>query len=208
MQEIGRIKLVQMQRSSLKQGQRPYCYYDPAPLLVVERLLLAPRGVVGLTASGQQLIDVHHADHPESKNHGLLNGISIGFTSHYRQMRDQFGVHLADGCAGENILIETERRFTLADLGESLMIQGADGRIVALRGLMIAAPCVEFSRFANIGADPPTSDQLRDTLQFLGDGTRGFYARLPEGQTDAAVRAGDRVFVAAAADQGYPDVAN
>src|SRR4029079_11330029 len=106
MQEIGRIKLVQIQCSSLKQGQRPYCYYDPTPLLVVERLLLAPRGAVGLTASGQQLTDVHHADHPESKNHGLLNGTSIGFTSHYRRMRDQFGAHLADGCAGENILIE------------------------------------------------------------------------------------------------------
>ena len=44
MREIGLIKLVQIQRSSLKQGQRPQRYYDPTPLLVVERLLLAAPG--------------------------------------------------------------------------------------------------------------------------------------------------------------------
>lgn len=44
MREIGTIKLVQLQRSSLKLGQRPQRYYDPAPLLVIERLLLLRRG--------------------------------------------------------------------------------------------------------------------------------------------------------------------
>jgi hypothetical protein len=207
MREIGHIKRVQIQRSSLKQGQRPHRYYDPTPLLVVERLLLTPGGVIGVTASGEQLIDVHHAQHPETKNHGLVNGISIGFTSHYRHMRDQFGDHLAAGCAGENILIETDRHYTLGELGESLVIQGADGQLIALCDLMVAAPCVEFSRFANINPEPLTSEQLRDTLQFLDGGTRGFYARLSEGQTDVdvAVRPGDRVFIAARTDQEYLD---
>jgi hypothetical protein len=75
------------------------------------------------------------------------------------------------------------------------MIQRADGQMVALDGLRIAAPCVEFSRFAHLSTEPLTSEQLRTTLQFLDGGMRGFYARLAEGQPDAEIRAGDRVFV-------------
>ena len=97
MREIGLIKHVQLQRSSLKQGQRPHRYYDPAPLLLVERLRLAPGGVSGLSADGLPIIDVHHANHPETKNSLGMNGISIGFTSHYRAMRDQYGAHLSAG---------------------------------------------------------------------------------------------------------------
>jgi hypothetical protein len=59
----------------------------------------------------------------------------------------------------------------------------------------VAAPCVEFSRFANLSADPLTSDQLRTTLQFLDGGMRGFYLRLAAAQAEAEIRAGDRVFV-------------
>jgi hypothetical protein len=55
MREIGLIKHVQLQRSSLKQGQRPQRYYDPAPLLVVERLLLAPGGVSAVSADGEPI---------------------------------------------------------------------------------------------------------------------------------------------------------
>ncbi len=50
-QPIGRIKLVQVQRSSLKAGERPNRYYDPAPLLPVDGLLLSPSGVVGQLAA-------------------------------------------------------------------------------------------------------------------------------------------------------------
>jgi hypothetical protein len=151
MREIGLIKQLQIQRSPLKQGQRPLRYYDPAPLLVVER-------------------------------------------RHYRAMRDRFGAHLADGCAGENILIETDRGWTADLLGESLVIECAGGHTVALASLIVAAPCVEFSRFAYLSADPLTSDQLRSTLQFLDGGMRGFYARLADGQAEAEIRAGDQIF--------------
>jgi hypothetical protein len=195
MREIGLIKHVQLQRSSLKQGQRPQRYYDPAPLLVVERLLLAPGGVSAVSAASEPIIDVHHADHPETKNRLGTNGISIGFTSHYGAMRDRYGAHLTDGCAGENILVESDHVWSLDQLGTALMIECADGQMVALAGLMTAAPCVEFSRFAHLSAEPLTSDQLRTTLQFLDDGIRGFYARLTDGQPDADIRAGDRVFV-------------
>ena len=192
MREIGLIKQVQLQRSSLKQGQRPQRFYDPTPLLLVERLRLAPGGVSAISADGLPIIDIHHADHPETKNKLGINGISIGFTSHYRAMRDRYGAHLKDGCAGENILIESDHVWSIDELGAELVIQRADGQLVALAGLIPAAPCVEFSRFAHLSADPLTSDQLRTTLQFLDGGMRGFYARLMDGQ-DAEICAGDRV---------------
>jgi hypothetical protein len=194
MREIGAIKQSQIQRSSLKQGQRPYRYYDPAPLLPVERLRLNSGGALGIAGDGEQLVDVHHADHPDSKNRAGVNALSIGFTSHYRAMRERFGSHLADGCAGENMLIETDALWTLEALGQELVIECRDGRAVVLEGVIVAAPCVEFSRFANLSADPLSSDQLRATLQFLDGGVRGFYLRLGAAQGDAEIRAGDRFF--------------
>jgi hypothetical protein len=195
MREIGRIRQVQVQRASLKQGQRPQRYYDPAPLLVVEYLRLAADGVSAAGAQGEPIVDIHNASHPQTKQTRGLNGISIGFTGHYRAMRELYGAHLADGIAGENILIESDRIWSLDALGAVLSIERADGRLVALDGLMVAAPCVEFSHFAHLSADPLTADQLRTTLQFLDRGMRGFYARLADGQADAEIRAGDRVLI-------------
>jgi hypothetical protein len=148
-----------------------------------------------VSMGGESIIDVHHAAHPETKNRLGTNGISLGFTSHYRAMRDRYGAHLPDGCAGENILVESDHVWSLDELGATLVIECADGQLVSLAGLMTAAPCVEFSRFAHLSAEPLTSDQLRTTLQFLDGGMRGFYARLADGQPEAEIRAGDRVFV-------------
>jgi hypothetical protein len=193
--EIGRIKQVQIQRSSLKAGERPYRYYDPAPLLVVDRLLLSPNGAIGLTTNGGKVVDVHNIEHPASKNQGV-NGISIGFTSHYHAMRERFGPHLTDGCAGENILVETDGTFALADLGARLAIETAAGAIVYLTDLLVAAPCVEFSRFAAGQGERLPAEALKATLQFLDDGRRGFYARVEGEPVEAIVQAGDRVLVA------------
>lgn len=195
MQLIGRIKLVQIQRSSLKAGQRPKRYYDPAPLLEVARLRLTPTGVVGVTADRHELIDVHNTAHPETKNQRGLNDISFGFTSHYAAMRAEFGPHLTEGIAGENILIESNHVFTLDNLGAELTIECADGRLVQLTDLLVAAPCVEFSRFAQISDRPLAAEELRTTLQFLNDGMRGFYARLANEQRGPIVQPGDRVYV-------------
>ena len=193
-QAIGTIKLVQIQRSSLKAGERPYSYYDPTPLLQVARLRLTPDGVAGLLTDGQAIVDVHNATHPNSKNSRGVNGISLGFTGHYQAMRNQFGDHLTDGCAGENILVEADRVIGLGDLGARLVIECADGGAVRLDNLVVAAPCVEFSRFAQGGDEALPAEALRATLQFLNDGMRGFYARLASSQADAVVQAGDRVY--------------
>ncbi len=197
MQEIGKIKQVQVQRSSLKAGQKPHRYYDPTPLLVVKQLRLATRGVVGITTEGNEVIDVHHVDHPNSKNQEV-NGVSLGFTSHYHSIRTQYGNHLWDGCAGENILVEAEQIFTLPDLGNQIAILSqANGEFIYLNDLLVATPCVEFSQFAANSGMPLVGEQLKAALQFLDEGRRGFYATVAgySEQDGAIIQAGDKVFV-------------
>ncbi|HZR43707.1 MAG TPA: hypothetical protein VFB12_26580 [Ktedonobacteraceae bacterium] len=199
MQEIGRIKQIQVQRSRLKPGQKTERYYDPAPLLIVNSLLLSTKGVIGVTADGEQIIDVHNVDHPESRNSNGYNGISIGFTSHYKAMRRHFGDHLMDGIAGENILVEVDDQQSINDLERGVMIQiSATGQMVYLQDLMEAAPCVEFSRFAVTGitgrVPELANEQVKEALQFLNLGRRGFYATLADSHELVAIQAGDRVF--------------
>jgi hypothetical protein len=199
MQEIGRIKQVQVQRSRLKPGQKPERYYDPAPLLIVKSVLLSTKGVIGVTADGERVIDVHNVDHPESRNRDGYNGISIGFTSHYEAMRSRFGDHLMDGIAGENILVEVDDQQSINDLERGVTFQiSATGRMVYLQDLMEAAPCLEFSRFAATGitgrVPELANEQVKETLQFLDHGMRGFYATFAESQEMVTIQAGDKVF--------------
>ncbi|MEO7018558.1 MAG: hypothetical protein ABI234_00210 [Ktedonobacteraceae bacterium] len=196
MRQIGQIKQVQIQRTALKQGQKPQRYYDPAPILVVEKLLLTPRGVLGVTVAGEQLVDVHNADHPASR-YASVNGISLGFTSHYQAMREKFGAHLTDGCAGENILVEIAEAFQLEALGERIAIQSQESsQWVYLERLRVAAPCVEFSYFALNELLPVPAEILRETLMFLDQGQRGFYATFMS-EEPLTLQAGDTVFVEA-----------
>ena len=196
MHEIGRIKLLQVQQAGLKVKQQPYGYYDPTPLLTVKSLLLYPDGVIGVTPDGRRVIDVHHVQHPASRNHSGINGVSVGFTSHYEAMRSKFGDHLVDGCAGENILVEAGDIITLADLGQRLAIQTQKtGELIYLTRLKVAAPCVEFSQFAASHGMALPAPQLKETLQFLDGGKRGFYATVAVQSDEMLVQAGDRVFV-------------
>ncbi len=189
---IGRVKQVQIQRSSLKVGERPQQCYDPSPLLVVSRLLLTKRGPIGITSDGERIIDVHHADHPASRYRGE-NGISLGFTTHYQSMRTRFGPHLQDGIAGESILIEDDgREFRLDELAEGVAIKVASDQLVLLAEIEVAAPCTPFSQFA--AGDTLSKQGLKETLQFLHYGRRGFYATLAHKQQEAEVQAGYSVY--------------
>src|SRR5688572_25971726 len=109
---LGPIIRLQIQRSLLNVGEKPNRRYVPDPITTVDRLVATRAGVVGV-ANGAELLDVHHRDHPAQKNEDGRHGVSIGFTAHYAEMRGRFGDHLANGCAGENLLVETERRYTL-----------------------------------------------------------------------------------------------
>lgn len=195
MQEIGRITLLQVQRSKLVIEDQYPTYYDPTPLLAVESLQLMPEGVIGRTADGSRVMDVHHMRHPDSENHKGINGVSLGFTSHYTSMRQAFGNHLVDGSAGENIIIEAETILTLGDLGKRLVIQTqSTGQKIYLARLKVATPCVEFSQFAANAGMPMPAEQLKATLQFLNEGRRGFYATVAASNEEMSIGIGDRVF--------------
>jgi hypothetical protein len=190
---IGTIVRLQVQESSLKVGSKPR-RYDPAPLRSVPAISLSPAGVVGLAEHGEAIVDVHHHDHPTSKNRGGENGISLGFTGHYLAMRQRFGQHLADGIAGENILIEADRQFHVEELANGVVVEGAGGRPLELRPVIVAAPCVEFSRYALKFPDGARPDAtVTEALRFLDAGMRGFYATY-EGEP-AVVEIGARVFL-------------
>src|SRR6266700_3918225 len=154
MRDIGRIVRLQIQRASLKTGEKPTRVYDPTPLLAVDRL-------------------------------------SLGFTSHYALMRDRFGERITLGCAGENIIVETERRMVFADVEHGVALLAADGRELArLEVLQVAEPCRPFSGWALGGV--VEARVLKETLQFLEGGTRGYYCT---GVGSGIVSVGDRVAV-------------
>ncbi|HEX4600941.1 MAG TPA: MOSC domain-containing protein [Gemmatimonadales bacterium] len=189
MRELGRIVRLQVQRSSLKTGDKPARVYDPAPLLVVARLSVGPDGTLGEGPEGAWLVDVHHRAHPQTKNPDGVHGVSLGFTSHYRLMRERFGAHLTPGCAGENILVETTERVGLDDLARGVACVAADDQeVVRLDVLQVAHPCRPFSGWA-LGARVE-AEVLKETLQFLDNGTRGFYC---VGVGTGIVSVGDRL---------------
>lgn len=176
MQSIGRIVRLQVQTSSLKVGSSPK-RYDPAALHAVSEVRVTPSGVIGIADDGADLLDVHNSEHPDSKNRGGENGLSIGFTGHYDLMRDRFGQHLDDGIAGENILVATDRLVTEEELDEGVVILGKDGVALPLHTVFPAAPCVEFTRFALRWPDDLRPDRrVTEGLQFLDGGMRGYYA--------------------------------
>lgn len=194
MRQIGLIKQVQIQRSGLKVGKKPDRYYDPTPLLPVSRLLLTDRGVIGITDENIHIVDAHHADHAYSRHKKGVYRISLGFTSHYKTMRAKFGERLVDGIAGENILVETEQVQELSDLEQGIAIQhAATGQFVHLKDVQVAAPCLPFSHFAAAKDEPLSNEQIKETLQFLHNGCRGFYVAL-DNDEPVEIQAGDAIF--------------
>src|SRR2546427_4734458 len=112
-----------------------------------------------------------------------------GFTSHYDAMRQRFSDRVTLGCAGENIIVETSRRFTLEDLAAGLVCVGTGGaEVVRLGVLDVAHPCRPFTGWA-LG-NVVESEVLKSHLQFLDGGTRGFYCR---GEGAGIVSLGDRI---------------
>lgn len=197
---IGSIVRVQVQAEPLKReraGDRGGRWYDPAPIHAVDALRLDAGGVHGGDDTGAMVHDVHHRDHPRSRNRGG-NGISLGFTAHYEVMRAAFGAHLADGVAGENLLIASDRTWTAAELAGGVVVETAGGP-VRLAQVIVASPCVEFTKFClGLDAAERSDRRVTDALRLLDGGVRGFYAtwhRTGEWAGPAPVlRPGDRVY--------------
>jgi hypothetical protein len=178
-----------VQRTTLKTGVKPDRRYDPAPLLAVPRLSLSPDGVLG-AADGAWVVDVHHRAHPHTKSDNGLNGVSVGFTGHYAAMRQRFGERLTLGCAGENLIAETPSLLRYEDVAQGFAIVGPDGAERArLRVLQVAHPCRPFTGWALGGT--VESSVLKEHLQFLEDGMRGYYC-VAEGA--GLVEVGDLLF--------------
>jgi hypothetical protein len=193
MRTIGTVARLQIQRSSLKTGEKPNRVYDPAPLLPVPRLAVTPDGVLGAAADGGWIVDVHHRAHPETKNEDGLHGVSVGFTSHYAAMRDHFGERIVVGCAGENVIVAADRPFTYDDLAGGVAIVASDGpERVRLKVLQVAHPCRPFTGWALGGGERVEPDVLKSHLQFLDGGTRGFYCI---GEGTGTVEVGDRLIL-------------
>jgi len=192
MHVIGAIVRLQVQRSPLKTGEKPHRVYDPAPIMRVTQLALGSGGVFGLGPGQGWIVDIHHRAHPQSRNPDGVNGISLGFTTHYGAMRDRFGDRIALGCAGENIIVEATRPFAIADLQTGIAILAPDGsERMRLAVLDVAHPCRPFTGWA-LGGAVVESSVFKSHLQFLDGGMRGF---LLGGDATAIVAVGDRVAV-------------
>jgi hypothetical protein len=174
---IGTVVRLQLQRARLKPGPRGSRVYDPSPLHEVAALEVTPRGVVG-----DGVLDVHHADHADSRHRGD-NGLSVMTQDRYAALRARYGPHLVDGIAGESLLLDQG-----ADLTGSMVLETDDGPVEVIGEP--APPCVEFTRFVLQRGLGDTGPEVLATLEQLGGGARGFYLRT---SGSGRVRAGHRL---------------
>lgn len=193
---LGYVKLTQLQPTGLIINTPSGEFYDPSRRVVVDSLQISPLGIESITPDGEHVLDIHHIDHPDKKydNDDL---VCIGFSSHYAAMRARFGEHMVDGVAGENIIIQAEKEIWPEELGQRIGFESSEtGDITFLDVVKFAAPCEEFSHFAAQSQHQRLpAAELKATLQFLGNGRRGYLLVLSDGQEPVIVQPQDRVFV-------------
>jgi hypothetical protein len=174
-----RIVGLQIQTRPLKPGRAPYREYRPEGLQRVDRLVVSERGNHGEwsdEAGDHSAIDVHHQDHPQSRDRKGRGGISVLGTGDYFRLREQYGPHLVDGVAGESVLVDARDGLAGSDFPPDFSIRTASGVIDFHLG-RVADPCVEFSRFClREAASPEVNDAVRKALIDLDDGHRGYRA--------------------------------
>ncbi len=199
LRELGCVKLMQVQPSGLIIETPSGKFYDASRRLEVDRLQITSLGIEATTPEGERVLDIHHISHPDKAYHND-DLVSIGFTSHYEAMRARFGQHMVDGIAGETIIIESEEEVWPEDLGKRIVIENQHtGHRALLDLITFASPCRSFSLFAiRSQHEQPPADKLKDTLQFLENGRRGFLLVLSDGQEAAVVQRGDKVLVVGA----------
>ncbi|HXQ27870.1 MAG TPA: hypothetical protein VN848_01265 [Gemmatimonadales bacterium] len=191
MRVLGPIVRLQIQRWPLKTGTRGDRVYNPAPILAVDRLAVAPDGVFGLDPAQGWIVDVHHRAHPDTRNADGRHALSLGFTGHYAAIEEHFSRSVPLGCAGENIIVDAAGRFMLEDLAPGVAVLAPDGtERLRLEVPAVAHPCRPFTGWLSGGISE--AEVLKEKLQFLDDGMRGF--RLA-GEAAGFVAVGDRVAV-------------
>jgi hypothetical protein len=112
----------------------------------------------------------------------------------YDKMRQRFGDHMRDGVGGENIIVQgIDSLPSLTPTQRYFIRQQADGNLIELVNVIPAAPCREFSVFCV--QQTISGAALKDTLLFLDDGTRGYYAELVKTDCQCFVQAGDELLL-------------
>lgn len=177
---IGDITLLQLQTQPLKVGDVQRFYEPQAALRPVHHFTLT---IDGITAEigDETVMDAHHRYHPQSRNR-ISNPASFGFTSHYKKMQQRFGEHLYLGVAGENIIIETDEVFGEAELLTGIAFEASDGEALLIDTMFAIPPCKPFAKYC-LQTDDVESQQIlvRESLQFLLNGVRGFCFEPAEG---------------------------
>jgi hypothetical protein len=187
-----RIVRMQVQREPVKVGKAPMRTYRPAAITPVDRLLTGPRGVHGVTAGGEEILDVHHQDHPRTRDRKGRAGVLFMGTGDYRALRERYGDHVVDGIAGETVLLDAPAG--LAGLGPPPVatVFTTDGPL-EWHDVREAEPCVEFSRFClRQEPSPVVDDAVRQALVDLDRGARGYRAVAANSGT---IRLGDLVSI-------------
>lgn len=198
MKLLGVIDILQVQRDPLKMDLGDREVYQTTNLVPVNRMRVTRRGVFGVLEDGQAVIDAHNSDHPLRGGKFTRRTLSIGFTPYYDRIRARFGMHLVDGCAGENIIVRSSTAFSQADLaGTIVVMRGLEKvEIARLRVTQWLEPCDPFSHYVNQAEDRLPPEQLKATLQFLREGHRGFLLeQLPraDGSSEFFVQVGDEL---------------
>jgi hypothetical protein len=169
-----RIVRLQVQRGPIKVGRAPLREYQPSAIVPVVSIDAGPRGVRGVTADGELVLDVHHQDHPKSRDRKGRAGILFMGTGDYDTLRERYGDHLVDGIAGETVLLDAPDGLAALTLPPTVTVTTAAGPL-ELHGVRVAEPCVEFSRFClRQEPSPEVDDAVRKTLIDLDGGARGY----------------------------------
>ena len=165
---------LQVQTEPLKVGRAPLRRYDPSAIESVHRLEVGPLGVVGLAERLGSVLDVHHVEHPRSRDRRGIGGVSVIGTGDYTRLRRRYGDHLTEGIAGETILVEAPDGLAGRPMPPEVTVLTAGGPIT-LTDFRVAEPCVEFSRFC-LGQEPSgvVDEAVRQALVDLDGGARGY----------------------------------
>ena len=196
MQKIGTVKFVQIQREPLKLIQNPDANYDDriyqtTAITRVQQLRLTTQGGIGITTDGVSLLDVHNETHPQTRYRGD-NKISFGFTQHYKRIQERFGDHMTVGDAGENIIIEADSDILNLDTNQRFFLKRDNNILVELSDVIPAPPCRPFSVYC--AKEDLHGRDLKEALQFLDNGTRGYYADV-QLEDDIVIQAGDELWM-------------
>lgn len=185
-----RIVRLQVQRGPVKVGRAPLRSYGSEAIVPVDRLVAGPRGVLGVTGDGEEILDVHHQDHPQSRDRKGRAGVLFMGTGDYAALRARYGEHVVDGIAGETVLLDAPAGLARLGLPPVATVFTADGPL-ELHDVREAEPCVEFSRFClRQEPSPVVDDAVRRALVDLDFGARGYRSVARNAST---IRLGDIV---------------